>query len=79
MKEIVKYFGKSCASSKQGMVLEKGRDPESESYEDGKKSLSLVSHMRNDLYFSMQKNKQKQKQSSRCSAEYCVNLSAVAS
>ncbi|KAG7223649.1 hypothetical protein INR49_015374 [Caranx melampygus] len=45
VKEIVKYFGKSCASRKQGMVLNKGRDPESESYEDRKKSLSLVSHL----------------------------------
>lgn len=55
MKEIVKYFGKSCESSKQGMVLEKGRDPESESYEDRKKTLSLVSHVRNDLNFPTQK------------------------
>lgn len=37
MKEIVKYLvkkkQKSCASSKRGMVSEKGQDPESESNE----------------------------------------------
>lgn len=31
------------------MVSEKGQDPESESNEERKNSLSLVSHMRNDL------------------------------
>lgn len=48
MKEIVKFFGKSRASSERGMVSEKGQDPESESNEERENNLSLVSRVRND-------------------------------
>lgn len=63
MKEIVKYLvkikkNKSCASSERDMVSEKGQDPESESIEERKKRISLVSHVRNELYFSTQKKQE---------------------
>lgn len=73
MKEIVKYLVKVVQVASKAWCRRKGQDPESESNEEGKNSLSLVSHVRNDLDFSTQQN-----ETGSVVLKYYVQLSAVA-